>query len=185
MFPQKFPALLGVMDNKAQICFAGKAEKSIDSKRRINVPAQLINQVSDKVFHITRGQDQNLFVYPKEVFFEKAARLNKHFGSRGQKDREKRVYFLETMADAHPVQCDQQGRISIPQEFLDYARIKDKVLIIGAFDKLVFWNPEIFNQFKKTGTSTAQERVHQFGWADREQDERDTSENISQTDSSE
>jgi len=97
-----------------------------------------------------------------------AARLNAHFGSSGEKDKGKRLYFQETMGDAHPVQCDQQGRITVPQAFLDYAKIKDKVLIIGAFDKLVFWNPELFEEFKKSSQFSEQERVHQFGWADRE-----------------
>lgn len=150
------------------ICFAGKAEKSVDSKKRINIPAHLINQVTDKTFHITRGADKNLFVYPKEVFFKKAARLNKYFGSRGQADLEKRLYFIETMADAHPVQCDQQGRIHVPQEFLDYAEIKDRVLVIGAFDKIVLCDPAIFETVKQASQLSGQERVTQFGWADHE-----------------
>ena len=157
-----------LVDIDSNICFAGKAEKSVDNKRRINIPAYFVNQISSKTFHITRGQDQNLFVYPKEVFYQKAARLNLHYGSRGQEEREKRLYFLETMADAQAVQCDQQGRIMMPQEFLDYANIKDRVLIIGAFDKLVLCNPDVFEQFKKSSQFTEQDRVTQFGWADRE-----------------
>jgi len=156
------------MDNHSQICFTGNVEKTVDSKRRVNIPAYLVNQVSDKTFHITRGQDHNLLIYPKEIFIKMAARLSTHYGSSGEKDKEKRLYFQETMGDALPVQCDQQGRITVPQQFLDYAKIKDKVLIIGAFDKLVFWNPELFERVRASSQLSEQERVHQFGWADRE-----------------
>jgi len=156
------------MDSVIDICLSGRFEKTVDTKRRVNLPALLINDISDKTFHVTRGPDHNLFVYPKKVFFEKAARLNKSFGARGQKDKEKRLYFLETMADAHPVQCDQQGRIVIPQELLDYSEIKDKILIIGAFEKLVFWNPRLYAKLKKEIPSTEQERVNQYGWAEEE-----------------
>ena len=154
---------------ESKICFAGKAKKTVDNKRRVNIPANIVNQISSKAFHITRGQDQNLFVYPKEIFYQKAAKLNFHFGSRGEVEKEKRLYFLETMADAREVQCDQQGRIMIPQEFLDYANIKESVLIIGAFDKLVLCNPDVFEQFIKSSQFTEQDRVTQFGWADREE----------------
>ena len=152
------------------ICFAGKFEKNVDAKHRINIPALLVNQVSSKTFNITRGQDHNLFVYPLEVFIEKAQKLNKSFGSRGEKDREKRLYFQETMADAQPVQCDQQGRLIIPEEFLDFAEINDRVLIIGAYEKLILWNPELYKAFIESSEYTEEERVHQFGWAENEED---------------
>jgi len=156
------------MDSIIDICLSGKFEKNVDSKRRVNLPALLTHDIHDKIFHITRGPDHNLFVYPRQVFSEKAKRLNKSFGERGQKDKSKRLYFLETMADAHPVQCDQQGRIIIPQELLDYAQISDKILIIGAFEKMIFWNPELFKKMKQEVQSTEQERVSEYGWAEEE-----------------
>ena len=95
---------------KQPLCLTGKAVKFIDNKHRIYIPAYLFNQLTDKTFHMTRGQDKNLYAYPTEIFLEKAARLNKYYGSAGQRDREKRLYFMETMADAQPVQCVRRGR---------------------------------------------------------------------------
>ncbi len=158
------------MENRSNIFFAGKAEKVLDKKGRVHIPALFANQVPEKVFHITRGPDQSLFVFPKEVFVGMAHKINKHFGSRGEKDKDKRVYFLETLADAPPVQCDGQGRISIPQEFLNYAKIKDKILITGGFDKLIFWNPDIYIKLLESSSMTAQERVQEFSWADTDYD---------------
>lgn len=152
------------------ICFTGKYEKNLDAKHRINIPAVLVNQMSEKTFNITRGQDGNLYIYPLEVFIEKAKTLNDSYGSRGEREREKRLYFQETMADAHPVQCDQQGRILMPDAFLEYAGIHDKVLILGAFDKLIVWNPDLYQKFLGSSEYSEEERIHKFGWAEEDKE---------------
>lgn len=46
-----------------------------------------------------------------------------------------------------PISFDQQGRCTIPQDFLDDAQIKEDVLIFGAGKWLEFWNPEVYNKF--------------------------------------
>ncbi len=156
------------MSDPGEICFAGKFLQTVDAKRRVSIPAFFHGQVQSKVFHITRGPDHDLFVYPREVFVKMAAKINENFGGRGEKDREKRLYFQETLGDAQPVQCDQQGRVTVPPEFLEYAGIKNKILIIGAFNKLVFWDPEQYESFSKSSQMSPQERVSEFGWAEGE-----------------
>ena len=157
------------MEDYGQLCFTGKFSQTVDAKRRVTIPAFFLTQISDKTFHITRGPDKNLFVFPREIFIRKAAKLNKHFGSRGEKDKEKRLYFLETLGDAQPVQCDQQGRITVPQEFLDYAKIMDRILIVGAYNKFVFWNPKLLEAFKSSSQYSEQQRVGQFSWAEEDE----------------
>ena len=176
------------------LLITGKYSFTVDGKRRVNIPSpamlELFKQTqayaetggivtkdseafkkfkeSDVTFHITRGPNDCLFVYPRDVFMEKAARLNAHFGSRGTGDDEERRYFLETMADAQPVRSDQQGRVTVPQEHLEYAKIDNEVLVIGAFDHLEFWNPQIYEAFINASRSSAQQRVKKYGWAERD-----------------
>jgi len=176
------------------LLITGKYQFTVDAKRRVNIPApamlELFKQTqayaetggvvtkdseafkrfkeSDVTFHITRGPNDCLFVYPRDVFMEKAARLNSHFGSRGTQDDEERRYFLETMADAMPVRCDQQGRVTVPGEHLDYAGIESQVLVIGAFDHLEFWSPELYDTFISGSKVSPQDRVKKFGWAERD-----------------
>jgi len=169
------------------LCFTGKFPYGVDSKRRVNIPASAINELfreheetvtpenkkelkeTDIIFHITRGPNDCLFVYPRDVFVKKAARLNSHFGYRGTEDDEERRYFLETVSDAHPVRCDQQGRITVPQEHLEYAKISDKVLVIGAVDHLELWNPELYNAFLNQSSYTSKDRVRRYGWVEKEE----------------
>ena len=156
-------------DNQV-LAFSGKFQYTVDAKGRINIPAPFRNQLSeesDHTFHIAFGPNTCLFVYPREAFIQVAAKMETKYGSLATSDEERR-YFLEMMGNAHPAKCDQQGRIIVPQEHLDYALIKGEVLIIGAFSKLEFWNPETYTQFFKASTFTNKQRVLRFGGADRE-----------------
>ena len=50
------------------------------------------------------------------------------------------------MSNAQPCRSDQQGRIIIPKEHLDYAQIKEEVLIVGLGSRIELWNPELFDK---------------------------------------
>jgi MraZ protein len=150
--------------------FSGKFLYTVDSKGRINIPAifrSQLSRLSDNTFHITYGPNDCLVVFPREVFIPFAEKLDGEYGSLSASDDE-RGYFLEVMADAHPVRCDQQGRIVVSQEHLDHAKIKEKVLIVGAVKKMEFWNPKIFNEFLKKSKLSKKSQVKKYGGADRE-----------------
>ena len=74
------------MSELNEICFSGKFLQTVDAKRRVSIPAFFHGQVQSKVFHITRGLDSNLFVYPREVFVKMAARINDNFGGLDEHD---------------------------------------------------------------------------------------------------
>ena len=152
------------------LAFSGNFNYTVDSKGRVNIPAPFRSQLSeesDHTFHITFGPNESLFVYPREVFVQFAAHMEEKYGSLATSDEERR-YFLETMANAHPSRCDQQGRIIVPPKHLDYGKIEGEVLIIGAVTKLEFWNPEKYGAFMKHSSYTNKERVQRFGGADRQ-----------------
>ena len=152
------------------ITFSGKFLYTVDAKGRVNIPALFRSQLgteSDNAFHITYGPNDCLFVYPRVIFTGIAAKLEAKYGSLATPDEERR-FLLKTMANAQTVRCDQQGRIVVPQEHLNYAKIKGEVFIIGVFNKLEFWNPSCYELFMQQGSLSEKERVKQFGGADRE-----------------
>ena len=155
-----------IMDDTPKF-FSGEAVKPVDIKRRIHIPAHMIKVVPDKTFYITIGDDGTLNLYPAQAFYERALGISK-FGRLGQPDKEKRLHYYKTLKNAHPLQCDQQGRITIPQKFLDYAGIQDKVLIMGGLHKIILWKPEEYEAFERSSELTDQERIHRFGWGDPE-----------------
>lgn len=110
-------------------------ERKLDDKRRLTIPSELRNEFASGVV-LTRGFGQYLHLYPKQtwdrevepalggnILDEKTADLNVRF-RRGKTD----------------VELDQkQGRVTIEQHLLDYARIDRAVVAVraGAYWRLV------------------------------------------------
>jgi len=40
------------------------------------------------------------------------------------------------------VSCDRQGRIALAQELLDGAGIRDRVILVGAIERIQIWDPQ-------------------------------------------
>ncbi len=151
------------------LSFSGKFFYAVDGKGRVNIPAVFRSQLEkgpDHTFHVLMGPNDCLFVYPREVFSSIAKQMEQKFGSMATPDEERR-FFLQTMANAHPTRCDQQGRILVPAEHLRYAGIGSEVLIIGVVNKLEFWKPQVYEEFVLKGRLSPQERVQKFGGVDR------------------
>jgi MraZ protein len=51
--------------------------------------------------------------------------------------------------------------MNLPQELLDFAKIENKVKIIGIIDHIELWNPEIYQQYLKKETRSFEEITEQ------------------------
>lgn len=102
-------------------------ERKLDEKRRLTIPPELREQFASGVV-ITRGFGEYLHLYPKNVWDnevesrlagdildERIADLNVRF----------RMGKVESLID------DKQGRVTIEQHLLDYAKIDREVACVG------------------------------------------------------
>ncbi|GAB4293139.1 MAG: division/cell wall cluster transcriptional repressor MraZ [Ignavibacteriaceae bacterium] len=126
--------------------FRGQYSYSIDSKGRISIPAKLRKHLSPEAndsFILTRGTSECIDVYPMDQWNqmeEKLINLNPF-----NPDDLKFIRMISQYAT--DVTLDSQSRILIPQNLLDYAGIKDEVLILGALKKIEIWNPQKYNEY--------------------------------------
>ncbi len=51
-------------------------------------------------------------------------------------------------------QLDQQSRITLQQDLLDYAGIEKEVLILGVLDRIELWSPTVYEEFQKIQPDT-------------------------------
>ncbi|MDB5175277.1 MAG: hypothetical protein JWM81_135 [Candidatus Saccharibacteria bacterium] len=102
-------------------------ERKLDDKRRLTIPAELRDKFANGVV-VTRGFGTYLHLYPLDVWNnlveprlagdildEKIADLN--------------VQFRKGKVEVRP--DDKQGRITLEQHLLDYAKIERDVVAIG------------------------------------------------------
>jgi len=139
--------------------FKGKYEHAVDDKGRVSLPSKLRKNLSPEAndsFVITRGYEFSLDLFPMDVWNqledELRSKLNKH--------REEDRLFLRTlMMWAQEVTLDRQSRIMIPQELMEFAGVTEKVIIIGALEKIEIWSPESFRSYHERNADQTYESV--------------------------
>ncbi|HAW08511.1 MAG: division/cell wall cluster transcriptional repressor MraZ [Chloroherpetonaceae bacterium] len=121
--------------------FKGSEIYSIDSKGRVKIPARMLRSLSSEAsetFMLNMGRNGCIYAYPKDEW-EEIERKLKSLNQFAEKD----IFFLRRyLMDITEVQLDGQQRLSIPQKYLEPAKISNEVEILGVLDHLEFWNPQ-------------------------------------------
>ena len=125
--------------------FMGEYHHSLDSKNRLIIPAVLRQQNNDgdERFVLTRGLDKSLFLYSLSGWQALGERLK----NLSTIHSDTRAFLRVLFSGAHQVYPDKQGRITLPQTLKDFAEIKEKVAIIGAFNKIEIWSEKEWGKY--------------------------------------
>lgn len=126
--------------------FQGKEEYSLDQKGRISIPQYMRREMKPEArdtLILAYGYRKCILAYPldewKKKIYAKLIKINQF-----NQENDKVITFF--VANSKEVALDVQNRITIPKNFLQYAKIGNKVLIVGKIDHLEIWNPDEFAQ---------------------------------------
>jgi MraZ protein len=120
----------------------GEYQHSLDEKGRLIIPAKFREDLGEN-FVITRGLDNCLFAYPLsqwKVIEEKVKELP-------TSQAETRAFVRMFFSGAIEAELDKQGRIVIPQQLREHARIDRDVYVIGVSTKVEIWAKEIWSSY--------------------------------------
>ena len=120
----------------------GEYHHSLDEKGRLIIPTKFRNSLKEE-FILTRGLDNCLFGYSKEVWEELIAKLEKLPFT--QKDARSFIRFF--LSGATVCELDKQGRIRIPSVLSNYAGLTRDCVIIGVGDRMEIWQQEKWEKF--------------------------------------
>jgi len=129
--------------------FIGEFFYSLDDKGRVNIPAKFrkaTSESADSSYIIQYGRDKCLYIYPMDVYENKIMDI---IDKLSEADPLHRAYMSLLGSKSIDATLDKQGRITIPPKFLEYAGIRKDVHIIGAYNRIEVWDPEIREQFVK------------------------------------
>lgn len=124
--------------------FMGTYHNSIDTKNRMIVPSKHRDRLGGRCV-LTRGLDPCLYIYSMEEWekqVEKASALP-------ESDPKVRAFVRFTFANAVECEFDKQGRIVIPAELKEFARIDKELITMGAMKKIEIWSKEVWEQTSK------------------------------------
>lgn len=114
----------------------GEYSPSFTGKGRLALPKQIREALENKEIVLSKGFEKCIFGYQKETW-EEAAKLEL---ARPISNLEGRDIRRKMFSGAVIVSADEQGRIVIPENLIEYAGITEKAVIVGAGDHFEIWD---------------------------------------------
>lgn len=131
----------------------------LDKKRRVSVPAGFRAALSAESF-------QGIVLFPSyklnalegvgmSVMEQMGSRMDNNFAFfSDDHDELATVLFGESIS----LGFDENGRISLPPNFMDFAGITDQVAFVGMGNKFQIWNPEALEARKSIARDAVQSK---------------------------
>src|SRR5262245_40610631 len=122
----------------------GTYERQLDEKLRLAVPRALREALgSEKHLVLTPGTDGSLSLLSPRAFEALAAQL----AERSPTGQDVRTFSRLLYAQARSVEIDSQGRIRVPVELAQLAKLDGDVALIGVGDRIELWNKQRWHEY--------------------------------------
>ncbi|HHY79837.1 MULTISPECIES: division/cell wall cluster transcriptional repressor MraZ [Thermoanaerobacter] len=120
----------------------GQYEHTIDAKGRVIIPAKFREELGDR-FVLTKGLDNCLFVYSLDEWKNIEAKLK----TLPLTKKDARAFTRFFLAGAVECEIDKQGRILIPANLREHAKIEKDVIFIGVSTRVEIWSKEVWEEY--------------------------------------
>lgn len=122
----------------------GQYTHNLDQKNRLAIPSKLREQLGEH-FVLCKPQngDRCLYGYAEDDWAKLMERFDSEAPSRKLTLQRRMIY-----KNAFRVDVDKQGRISIPQQFMESAAFEQEIFILGTGRHVEFWNPAVWNEME-------------------------------------
>jgi MraZ protein len=117
--------------------FLGEYQHTLDAKGRLSLPAKFRGQMSGN-YVVAKGLEGCLYVYSPEDYANFLTQLTER-GDFDAKHRKVRRFFT---AGAKEDELDGAGRVSIPANLREYAKLEREVTVIGNDDRIEILNSD-------------------------------------------
>lgn len=132
--------------------FMGEFQHSIDEKGRLIVPTKF-REALGPAFVITRGLDSCLFVYPIKEW----AALEQKLKSLPLMKSDARAFTRFFFSGATECELDKQGRVNIPANLREHAKLDKECVIIGVSTRVEIWSKENWEKYAQASEESFNE----------------------------
>jgi MraZ protein len=122
--------------------FIGEYQHTLDPKNRVIMPSKFREKLGDS-FVMTKGLDNCLFIYSSKEWSIVEDKLK----SLPMTNKDARAFVRFFFAGACECELDKQGRIVMPNNLKDYAKIDKDLVIIGVSTRIEIWSKDEWNKF--------------------------------------
>lgn len=119
----------------------GTYTHDLDPKKRLTLPSKWRADLGKKVV-VTKGLDSSLFVFGIDEWEKVATSLSQSgFGNKDTRDFNR---FM--LGNAFETDVDAAGRIVIQDSLKEFAKLTEKVVLVGMYSRLELWDEAAWNQ---------------------------------------
>jgi len=119
--------------------FVGEYKHSVDNKGRVIIPSRLRNNLKETIY-LCKGFEECLLILTSEEIDKISLKTENDSLTNEGKRKFSRAFFSSMVE----VGFDNQGRILIPGNLKEYARINTDVIIVGIGYYIEIWDKEIW-----------------------------------------
>ena len=123
--------------------FLGDHQHTLDAKGRVSLPARFRAQMTGRIV-VAKGLDDCLYVYPAEEYraFVDGLLAGSDFDPR---KRQLRRFFT---TGAFETELDSAGRVSLPANLREHARLVKDVAVTGNGNRIEIWDAESWSAYE-------------------------------------
>ncbi len=142
----------------ATIMLIGQHIHTLDSKKRLSLPAKFRSELGKKVV-LTNGLDNCIFVYSIKEWQKIASKL----GELGFGNASTRSFNRFLLGGAQEVDIDAAGRMLIPDFLKDFAHLSEKVVLTGVQNRVEIWDEARWSAYVKGVAKEADTLAEKLG----------------------
>lgn len=116
--------------------FVGMYQTKFSGKGRVVLPKKFRSELTGNEIILSRGFEGCILGFSKEVW-ETEAEKALQISVTEERARSLRRYLFSASEN---VELDEQGRFVIPAVLVDFGKLRDKVVLIGAGDHFEVWD---------------------------------------------
>lgn len=119
----------------------GKYYHRLEESGRLSLPKKF-RQESDE-WIVTRGLDGCLFLLKMENFQAELSKIQ----DRSLTKKANRDFIRLMTNEAAEVNVDDNGRVNLPNYLIEFAHLKDSIVIVGNLNHLEIWDQESYHSY--------------------------------------
>lgn len=122
----------------------GEYQHNIDPKGRLFIPVKFREGLGEN-FVVTKGLDNCLFVYSMSEWSNLEAKLKALPFTKADARAFTRLFFSGAME----CELDKQGRILLPANLREYAKLDKETVVIGVSTRVEIWSKERWDHYNE------------------------------------
>src|SRR5262245_7331829 len=130
------------------MALTGTFQRALDDKQRLAIPKRLRDAMGDlelKELYVAPEVGRSLSIFSPGTFERRATRIEELSPARSSVANYLRLYYSQ----AERVEIDGQGRIRLPERLVEFAQLKQDVVLIGVHDHIEIWDSTVWSEFLK------------------------------------